>query len=170
MAHDLEVVLGRLAEAEARVDDQVSARDAGFLRPIEGGSQVGQELGHEVGVLGHRAVVHDDERDLPLPGEAGHGVVARHAPDIVEEHRPRGQGGRRDFDLGGIDADRDPRQRGVDRGDHRDGAGRLLGRGHGLVARSRRLRAHVENVGSLFDHAPRLDDGGLDGGAPAASD
>ena len=42
VAHHLEIVLGRLAEAEARVDDQVPARDAGLLRPIECGLQVGE--------------------------------------------------------------------------------------------------------------------------------
>jgi len=77
-AHDLEVVLGRLAEAEARSTIRfprgtpASCARSRAARRSAGARPRSRRIGPPRGV-------HDDERDLPLPGEAGHGVVARHA-------------------------------------------------------------------------------------------
>ena len=167
LAQGFQVVLKRLPESEARVDDQVLARDADLRRAIQSGPQVAQQLRHEVGVVRRLAVVHDDHRDVPFGGQAGHGVVGPDAPDVVEERRPRLQGSDGDLRLGSIDADRDLRQRGMDCGDDRHDAGGLLGCRDGLVTRPCRFPANVENVSSFLDHSLRLDDRRFDDGGAA---
>ena len=49
----------------------------------------------------------------------------------------------------------------MDRGYHRDHSRRFLVPRHGIVAGPGGLSADVDDVGTLFDHAPGLDHGGL---------
>ena len=58
-----QVVLGRLAEAEPRVDDQVGPGDAEAEGPFDRALEVGDDLRHERRVARLGPVVHDHQRD-----------------------------------------------------------------------------------------------------------
>ncbi len=146
-------MLGGLPETEARVEDQVLRRHSGAHGPLNGGSQIAQQLSHQIPVTRLGSVVHQDERHVPLGGEAGHRVVRGDAPDVVEERRARVEGGCRDRRLGSVDANRRIRQGGMDCRDGRHDPGNLLFLADGCVAGPGGLAPHVDDIGAFRDHA-----------------
>ena len=153
-AQDLDVVVGGLSEADARVDDEVRLRHAGRHRPVERRAQVGDDLADDVAVVARLgSVVHHDQRHAGGGRHGSHRAAARPgAPHVVEQVRAGGEGGLGDGRLGRVDADGDAGQgRGHGRDDRHD-PGDLLGRVDGRVAGSRRFAADVEQVGALGDH------------------
>ena len=82
--------------------------DPGADRPLDGGAQVGDDLGHDVVVARLGAVVHHDQRDAARRGEPGQGVVGADAPDVVEQVRAGVEGRLGDGGLGRVDAERRP--------------------------------------------------------------
>ena len=96
-------------------------------RPLERGSQVGDDLGARVRVARLGAVVHHDERDAASAARRGERIVVADAPDVVDQVGAGGQRGLRDRGLGRVDADGHVRQGRADGGDDRHDASRLLG-------------------------------------------
>ena len=155
-----------LPEAETGIDDDRVRADPGRQRPLNGRLQLGDHLDDDVAVPRLGAVVHEDDRHAAVSGEPDERIVGRHAPHVVEQGRAGVEGGGRDGRLRRVDADREIRQGRVDRRDHRHDAGSLHGCIHLLMTRPGRLSAHVEEVGTLGGHAPRLPDGSLRDGGP----
>ena len=106
-----QVVLGRLAEADARVDDELLPADACGEGAFDGALQVGDDLGDHVPVARLFPVVHQHERHAALGGEAGEAIRRTHTPDVVDHI---GAGVERRLDDGGarrVDAQRHVGQR-----------------------------------------------------------
>jgi hypothetical protein len=106
--------------------------------------------------------VHQDDRHAAGRGQSGHSRVVADAPYVVQQRRAGIQRGGRDRDLGRVDADRRPGQRGGQGRHDRHDAQCLLGGIDGLVSRTCGLPADVEQVRTLVDHGAPAGDGGLD--------
>ena len=117
---------GVLPKPKPRIHDQVRARHAEPLGTLDGGVEIGDDLGDEVAIAWLGAVVHHHQRDVAFCREPGERVVRSHAPDVVEQVGAGIEGGRGDPGLGRVDAERHPGQRGSQRGDHRHARGRAL--------------------------------------------
>jgi len=119
-------VLRRLAEAEARVDDDVRPAHAGPHGTLDGSLEVGQDLGHEVRIARLGPVVHEHDRHLALAGQARQAVVVGDAPRVVDEIRARIESCGSDGRLCRVDRNRRLGQRLSELGDDRRHATRFL--------------------------------------------
>ena len=79
-------LLRRLAEADAGIEHDALARDAGargdFERAREERGHVGDDVDRRIGAL---AIVHDDDRRAALGDDARHVGIALQAPDVVDD-------------------------------------------------------------------------------------
>ena len=130
VSQERQVVFGRLAEAEARVDDDRLPLDARPERPLQRSLEIGEDLGEEVRVGRLGAVVHDDQRHTARRGQASERVVGPHGPDVVDERCARVERGLGHGRLDRIDAERRFGQCAVKGGDHGHGPPQLLLRRH----------------------------------------
>ena len=119
VAEQREVVLGRLPEPEARVDDDRSQRNARRRPRGRSPLEIREDLGDEVLVARLRPVVHEDDRGAALGRERDQRVVLAHAPDVVEQIGARVERRCGDGRLRRVDAERRVGQRRAERGDRR---------------------------------------------------
>ena len=154
LAEQGQVVRRRLAEAEARIDDQPLPRHAGTDGPLDGPLEVGDDLGHQGRVAGLGAVVHEHQRDAVLGGDPGDGIVVGHAPDVVDQVGPGVERRVGHGRLGRVDREGHVRHRRAKGPDHGNDAGDLVGHVDRHVARPRGGTADVEEIGSFVAHPP----------------
>ena len=119
---------------------------------FDGALEVRDELGQEPRVARLGAVVHDDERDAVVGGEAGQRVVLADPPHVVDEVGAGGEGGLGDGRLGRVDAQRRVGQRRPQCRDDRHDPAAFLVLGDRVVPGPRRFATDVEDVGALLDH------------------
>ena len=87
-----DALLRRLAEADAGVEHDALARDAGAVGDLERAGKERRDVGHDVdGRIGGLAVVHDDDRHGVLGHHARHVGIALQAPDVVDDRRAGGE-------------------------------------------------------------------------------
>ena len=117
-------MLGRLAESDAGIHDDVLGRHAGFDRVLRGARQrIDHFVDHVARVIGRRAIVHHDERHARARRHMGDGWNrAPHAVDHIGAELDRALGDRR---LERVDRDRDV-QRSPQRRDRRQHASRFF--------------------------------------------
>ena len=157
-----DALLRRLAEADAGVEHDVLAGDAGFRgngdRAREEGFDVGDNVDARVGFV---AVVHDNDGNAAGGHNFRHAGVALQAPDVVGD--------------GCAVVERPGRDLGFERGDRHRQTEFDDGRQHRLQAlefvvsryrphaaiRPRRFRADIEHVGALRRHFLGMSDGAL---------
>ena len=159
-----EVLLRRLAEPDAGVEDDVPGFYAALDCAQPGSSQRLHHVRHQVRVVGIAAVVHQHDRHGGTRDDLQHPLVGAERPLVVDHGRARGDGRLGDSGLGGVHADwnvdlsrdglhggHNPRQLLADS----DGTGAgVYGRG------ARRLPADVEYIGApLPEERSRPDDG-----------
>ena len=170
LAQQLEVVVGGLAEPEARIDDEILPRQPETQGAFDGALEVRDELGQEPRVAGLGPIVHDDERDAVVGGEAGQRVVLADRPHVVDEIRAGGERGLGHRGLGRVDAQgRLGQGRPQGRDDRHDPATFLVLGDRGVPG-PRRFATDVEDVGTLLDHpAAGARRAASTGSSPAAS-
>ena len=84
-----DALLRRLAEADAGVEHDLVARDAGAVGDRERTGEERRDVGHDVDRrVGSLAIVHDDHRNAALRDHARHVGVALQAPDVVGDGGP----------------------------------------------------------------------------------
>jgi hypothetical protein len=155
----LDALRRRLAEADAGVEHDAFARDAGLARNAERAREERLDVGHDVDRrVGLVAIMHDHDRCSVLGHDRGHVGVALQAPHVVDHggalgERPAGH-------LGLHRVDRDRRAERADGREHRrESAPLLLGaHPHGAAIGARRLGADVDDVGAVCDHLSRVGD------------
>ena len=83
-----QVLLGGLAEADARIDDRVLPGDAGGQRAVEAREQDRRcTSATTFDVARLLTVVHQDDGQSALASEAQQRLFGGHAPDVVEQVR-----------------------------------------------------------------------------------
>ena len=154
-----DALLRGLAEADAGIEHDALARDAGARRDVERAREERLHVGHDVERrIDGLAVVHHDHRHAVLGGDACHVGIALQAPDVVEDRGAPFERPGRDLGLDGVDRDRQAEPH--DLGKHRRKTRELV------VERDRlragiwpgRFRADVEDVGAFAGHAARMRD------------
>ena len=156
---DLEVLGGRLAEADPRIDDDlhhtIGERTLGLS------AEEAAHVVHDVAVIGkalHRRRivdrrVHHDDRHLVTHGDSKHRPVAQ-ARDVVDHRHASVDRRLRHGGVPRVDADRHAqRHRPLD---HWEDPAELVVDGHRLGARPRGLAADVDDVGTLGDEPRRV--------------
>ena len=108
-AMQADALFRRLAEADAGIEHDAVAGDAGALGDLQRASKERLDIGDDVdGRVGRLAVMHDDDRHAVFGDDRGHGGIALQAPDVVDDggalvERPGG-----DLGLDGVDRHRQP--------------------------------------------------------------
>ncbi len=83
-----QILLERLAEADAGVEHDAVGADAGFRRALQRVLEEADDVGDDVDrAVDHRAVVHDDDTGIVGGRDMRHIRIAQQAPDIVEDRR-----------------------------------------------------------------------------------
>ncbi len=166
MVQQREVVLRRLAEADARIDPDLAH---------PGGAGPGRPLQHEAVHLGHHVAVagvglHGAGLALHVHGHPAGAGLRRHLPqrgrDVVDQRGPGADGRPGHRGLGGVD--RDTRAGGGQRLDHRHHPGQLLVEGHRGGPGAGGLAPDVDHVGPLGGQLEAVGHGALGGGVEAA--
>ncbi len=162
MVEQLVVLQDGFAEADAGVDDQLGAAQAGPEGPLDRPAQaflhVAQDVlgrGDLLHGFGGAADVHQDEGHLVAAGEPGQARVGAQAADVVDHLGPGPQGGFRHLRLGGVDRDRDA-QPGLQPAEHREDALQFFLGGDAAGARAGGLAANVKDVGAGALHLERV--------------
>ena len=154
-------MLRRLAEADAGIEHDAVAGDAGAFGERERAGEEGGDVGHDVDRrIGGLAVVHDDDRH-GMPGDHGRHVgIALQAPHVVDDAGAGGERQLRHLRLHGVDRYRHPEP--GHRGQHRLEALRFLARGTGVAVPYGRveLRFDIDDVRTLRHDAAGMFDGG----------
>ena len=143
VAQQCEILVGRLAEPEPGIDDEVVPADAEPQGAVDGALEVGDDLGQEGRVARLGPVVHDHQRDAVIGGEPGERLVVADAPHVVDQVGAGGQRGLGDRGLRGVDAERHAGQGRPEAGDDRDDPARAPRRrrpARGRAASIRRRR------------------------------
>ena len=100
----LVILLGRLAEAQARVEQDPAERNSGAggepQRPRKEALDVVEDVDRRVRRL---AIVHDDHRRAGLGDRVGHAGIALKAPDVIDHRGAEACGGPRHRRLRGVD-------------------------------------------------------------------
>ena len=155
-AHHLEVLRGLPAEPEAGVEDQATRIDAGLLGGLDALAEPGADVADHVAAEGAVAlVVHDHGRQLAAREQWREAGVAEQPSHVVERVGARVEGALGDSSLRCVDGDGRVEGR-ADRAQRRFEAGPLLVHAQRRVAGPCRLRADVDEVGALGDHARGL--------------
>ena len=156
-----QTLLLRLAEADAGIEHDAVARNAGALGDTERAGEEPVDVGHDVDRrIGALAVVHDDDRH-GVPGhDAGHVGIALQTPHVVDDAGARRERQLRDRAFM-VSIDTAPRAR--HRGQHRLEPPRFLASARPAPRRHRDgwTPPDIDDVGALRHHAPGLGDGGL---------
>lgn len=109
---ELPVLVGSLGEADARVEDDIALPHPGPRQRGHPRSQLGADLGDDIVI--HRArlhvgavppPVHDDKRHASRSHHRGHRRVGLSTAHVVDECRPRVEGGAGDRRAHGVDGD-----------------------------------------------------------------
>ena len=131
---------GRLAEADARIEQDLSKGDASRRRNVERASEepldIVENVDRRIDLV---PVVHDDHRRARLRDRVRHAWIALKSPDVVDGASAEPRRLARDRSLRRIDRDR-----GVQIGqrlEHRNDAPEFLGLGDGTVAGPGRFAA-----------------------------
>jgi len=97
----------RLAEADAGVEDDLVACDAGAVGDVERAAEECGYVGHDVdcGVCG-LAIVHDDDWNAMFGDDAREIAIALQAPDVVDHGGALGERRSRNGRLHGVDRNR----------------------------------------------------------------
>lgn len=151
-------------EADAGVEDEVGAREAGALGDLEGFFEEAFHATDEVvvGVGVGGVVVHDDDGGSVFGGEGGEVGVALESVDVVEEGGSGGEGGAGDGRFVGVDGEGDGGfcGEGANEG---GGACDFFFGGNLGVAGAGGLAADVEEVGALSEEEAGVGEGGVEG-------
>ena len=163
-----DILPGRLAEADAGVEQNAAERHAGPRgepqRPLEEPVDVVENV---EGGVGRLAVVHDDDARAGLGDHTGHAGVALQAPDVVDDAgaEPRRLAGH----LGLARVHGDGRvEFGCERRDHRGDPPQLLPGVDRRMTGPRRLAADVDDRRALRRQGFRVGDRGGRVGVQAA--
>src|SRR5712691_4735184 len=155
-AHDLPVLVGRLPEPDAGIDEDALTRDTRRDRGFDRRAQESFDLGHHViRVLGAVLVVHDDERAVMTRRELGQDRRAGQTPHVVDHRGAGSYGSLSDVDLIRVDGNRHARFL-REPADDLFGAHDLLAWTDGNVARSGGFATDVKEIGAFLDHAQSL--------------
>ena len=156
IAHELDGLLGRLAEARARIDADAGAVDAGRLQSGGRIAQVIAHFGHHVlvnGVVLHGSGlalhVHDHAAAAAAAHRLAHGGIAK-TRHVVDDGSAGMQGADGHLGMARIHRHADA---GLHQGRHdlADAIPLLIGRDR-RGARTRRLAAHIHNGGTGAHH------------------
>ena len=154
-SHELEVLLHRLPEADSGVEHDALLVDAGVDGEPKPLLEEGDDVGHDVLVVGLFLPVHQADPGAGLRYEVGHRRVGSQSRHVVDELRAERECAPRDLRLGGVDR----HGHAVEPLEHRDDTAQLLVQRHGLVPGTRGLPADVHDRRTLLDHAARRRDG-----------
>ena len=81
-----DALLGRLAEADAGIEHDFLARDAGALGDLQRAGKERNHIGDDVDAfIGAVAIMHHDHRHAALGDEPRHVRIALQAPDVVDD-------------------------------------------------------------------------------------
>src|SRR5579862_5883997 len=84
----LEVVRRGFRESEARVDDHLGERDAGFLGDCQAFAEAETYVLQQISVLRTYLVVHGNDAGSRVSGDhLGHPGVAAQSPDVIDDRR-----------------------------------------------------------------------------------
>src|SRR5208337_3572759 len=98
------VLLRRLAEANARIDEDTAERNARSGGEPQGALEKALDIVEDVdGGVRPLAIVHDDDGRAGLGDDVGHGGVALQTPDIVDDRGAEAGGLPRHRRLHGVD-------------------------------------------------------------------
>ena len=126
----LEILRRRLAEAEARIDQQPLLGDAGGQSDVDRARQEIADVGDDVqGGIDGRAIVHQHRRRAAVGDDAGHFAIPLKSPDVVDHRSACGDGGGGDARFAGVDGNRQG-DAALQRGDDGNDAGHFLVRRH----------------------------------------
>ena len=142
---DRQILFLSFAEADARVEDQIVASQTDFVSERKGLLEKIIDVGDHIN---GSAIVSDDERDVEAGGGFKHRSIAMHGVDHVDAELDGGLSGRR---LIGIDTDRDGAST-VERAKDRLETVDLLVGADLIAVRACRLRAYIDDIGSVVDH------------------
>ena len=159
-------MVGVLREPEPGVEHEVLRLDAAFEQRVAPLAELTDDVVDDVVVDGARlhvgavpAPVHRDEGQ-PVGRDPGHHLgVGQAARDVVDDGGPRLH--RCPRDRGPHRVDGDDRALGGQRRDERDDAAQLLLDRRALGSGSRRLTAHVDDVGAGRHDVAAVRDGGV---------
>jgi hypothetical protein len=175
MAQQLQVVFHRLAEADARVQPDVLARDARLLGALGMSAKRVAHFGNHIGVMGaklhgaRRALnMHQHDQCACLCCHFRHARVEGHPADVVDDARARLQRKFGDAAFGRVDGEDSVRVARRDCLDDGEGASQFLVFGHGFCARAGRFAADVEDVRTFGEHLFGACERGLERRVPAA--
>ena len=154
---DGEIVLVVLAEANARVKDDLVVGDAGFLGDRKAAAHILAEFVEEVVVLRLLAVVHQAAGDLVLRDEVRHLAVVLETPDVVDEVSARLERLRHHRAFVAVDGNRDVEFL-LDHLDDGNDAVDLLLHADLYMAGAGGLAAHVHNGRALVQSDRYLTD------------
>jgi 2-haloacid dehalogenase len=162
-----EVVVARLAETNARIDDEFGARDAGPDAGIHTRFEIIEDVELDIVVLGivlHGAWialrVHQDDGRAKFRSGFDRAIVEAQRRDIVDDVGSGRDGGTHDFGLAGVDGDQ--RVHGIaKRLDHGHHPRNLLLHGHGFRTRACRLAADIDDIRAVGCQLHAVPDGGL---------
>ncbi len=153
-------MVGRFAEARARVQADAVVGDAGLFKLGSALAQVLDDFGNNIVVMrfvlhGARVAalhVHNHQARIATLGNLYHGRVAE-ARNVVDDAGARLHGRLGNLGVAGVDAHADALAgQALDNAQH---AALFLLDGNGACARARALAAHVDDKGALFHHLLR---------------
>ncbi|CAB4864476.1 unannotated protein [freshwater metagenome] len=157
-------MVGVLREAQARVDDERIALDAGFECRSDALADLGHDLADDIGVVGqpghagaltapvHHHVGHCQRRDRAI-----HLVIGQPAAHVVDDAGSRPNGRLRRARSHRVDAHRDPgRHQALD---HREHPRLLLIGADPRCAGSSRLPADIDDVSASSPHSDAVGNG-----------
>ena len=149
----LEILRRRLAETEARIDDQPRLGDAGGQSDVDRAREKREDVGENVqSGIDARAIVHQHRRRAAVGDDAGYFAIPLKPPDVVDDRSAGFERGGGDARFAGVDGNRNgdaATQRRDDGNDARD----FLLRRHRARAGPGRLAADVQNRRALGGEA-----------------
>ena len=161
IGEDREVVLHELAEADAGIDRDPVARDAGRLACRDARREMIVDLGRRVCVdglflhrLGIALAVHQDHRDAKARDRGECLVVMGQRGDVVDDARTLADGKLHHPRLAGVDGNDGIRLGLSERLDHRQGAHQFLFVADGIGTGAGRFPADIEESGARRDLLP----------------
>ncbi len=162
------VLLRRLAEADAGIEQNAAERHAGRRREIERAFEEALDVVENVDrPVRPLAVVHDDDRRAGFGDRVRHARIALQSPDVVDDRGAEPRRLARHCGFAGVDGDGcvETFSQGPE---HRRYPAKLLFRGNGSVAGPGRFAADVDDRRALGNHRVSARDGGLGVEMPSA--